>query len=170
MEKLGFQLPILLAQIVNFALLVVVLRKLLYGPILKALTERRKKIEEGLAFARHAKEEEETLARRKEEVLKDAREEGKLILERAKKDAKALRDEILAGGKEEVLKLKEKAEKELTVRFEKQSEEAVSHAVDIAANLVRKLLPDILTTEKQHTLIIHELKKLETHHDQPKHG
>ena len=52
MEKLGIEPILLLTQVINFTILVVVLTKFLYKPILKMLDERKKKIEEGLTLSR----------------------------------------------------------------------------------------------------------------------
>jgi len=48
MEKLGIEPSLLLAQIINFAIIVVVLSKLLYKPILSMLEKRKREIEESL--------------------------------------------------------------------------------------------------------------------------
>ena len=46
--SLGINLPILIAQLVNFTILLVILRKFLFGPIVRMVDERRRRIEEGL--------------------------------------------------------------------------------------------------------------------------
>ena len=48
MENIGIEPYQLLTQVINFALMIFILTKLLYKPILKGLEERKKKIEEGL--------------------------------------------------------------------------------------------------------------------------
>ena len=54
-EALGLNLPQLIAQIVNFAILLIILRLTLYKPILKMLDERKQKIAEGLNAAEDRK-------------------------------------------------------------------------------------------------------------------
>src|SRR3989344_2561811 len=53
-EQLGFDWKLLLSQAVNFLLLLFLLRKFAYLPLLKILKERRARIEEGLAKATEA--------------------------------------------------------------------------------------------------------------------
>ena len=48
MEKLGIQPILIIAQIVNFVILLLLLKKFLFKPILKVLDERKKKAEEVL--------------------------------------------------------------------------------------------------------------------------
>jgi len=65
LKSLGINLPSLLAQIINFTILLVVLYLLAYKPLLKILDERRRRIQEGLESAEQAKE---RLARAEDEV------------------------------------------------------------------------------------------------------
>ena len=53
-SKLGINIPGLIAQLVNFLILLVVLKIFLWGPILKVLDERKRRIEEGLNRAEQA--------------------------------------------------------------------------------------------------------------------
>ena len=55
MDKLGIEPVMLLTQVINFLVLVILLTKFLYKPILKLIDERRKKIEEGLQLAQEMK-------------------------------------------------------------------------------------------------------------------
>lgn len=164
MEKLGVELPLLITQIVNFTIMVVVLTKILYKPILKGLAARRKKIEEGLKLTEKMQLEEERLAKKQEEMLSDTREEARLILENAKKDGKKLKDELVAEGKQEVVEIKVKMERELRVKYEELSNQVVAHTIEIAAGLTRRVLPKILNEEAQHKLIEKELTRLEGKH------
>ncbi|MEK7165189.1 MAG: ATP synthase F0 subunit B, partial [Patescibacteria group bacterium] len=86
MEKLGIDIWLLFTQVVNFTIMVVVLNKFLYQPILRMLKERQQKIEAGLANAQKSLIEEEKQVKKRAEVLADAREEARAIIETAKKD------------------------------------------------------------------------------------
>lgn len=165
MEKLGIELPLLLTQIVNFTIMVIVLSKLLYKPILKALADRRKKIEEGLAFTQKARDEEEKLEAHKQKILKLAREEAGKILENAKKEGRHIKEDILTDGKKEIVTLKAKLEKEMQSREEEMASDIMSHTVDIAAGMVARLLPDILTEKDQHKIIIKQLNQIAKSHE-----
>lgn len=164
MEKLGIDPKLLVTQIVNFTIMVLLLSKLLYKPILKSLDARKKKIEEGLRFAEKAQVEEEKLKLRREEMLKETREEARVILVNTKKDAQKLKDEMLVAGKKELELLKLKQEKEVMVRFEELSSRVTAQTVDIAAEMVRRLIPNIMTSETQKKLIEKELKGLRDIH------
>ena len=161
MEKLGIELPLLVSQIVNVTILIVILNKLLYKPILKVLKDRKKKIEESLSFAERVKKEEETLEGKHQEVLKKARDEARLILEEAKKDGKRVKEEIFKEGKSEVDQLKLRQEKELQVKEEQLEREISAHTVDISIEILRRIIPEVLKEKDQHAIITRQLKEME---------
>ena len=51
MDELGLNVPVLVAQLVNFFLLLVILRLFLYRPILDMLDRRSQRIREGVEAA-----------------------------------------------------------------------------------------------------------------------
>lgn len=78
--------PILLAaQVVNFFILLFILKKLLYGPILKVLNERRKKIEDSLKNA-------EEIQRR----LQETEDQAEKIIAKTLKESQKILDETNA--------------------------------------------------------------------------
>ncbi len=131
MEKLGINLNFLVAQLVNFLILLALLRLFLYKPVLNMLAERRQRIKEGLEAAEKAKEEaareraefekkleeERKLAQQRiaeatrasekarEEIIKRAQEEAREIVARAREDAEKERERILAEARKQVAEL-----------------------------------------------------------------
>lgn len=165
MDKLGIQLSSLLTQIVNFTIMLIVLTKFLYKPILKALKDRKQKIADGLKYAEKMQFEEEKMVKKREDSIKQAKQDAKIILEKAKKDALAQKAEILEAGKKETSEMKVKLEKEMEDRSKEAAEEISRKTVDIAASMTKRLLEGILTDENQHALINRELRKLERSHE-----
>lgn len=84
---LGIDTPFLIAQVVNFLLLLVLLRWLLYRPLLAMLNQRRTTIEESLKQAAVAKEAADNAAVETKKQLDAAREQAKQIVEDAKAQA-----------------------------------------------------------------------------------
>ncbi len=165
MEKLGVELPLLITQIINFVIMIFVLTKLLYKPILKGLEKRRQKIEEGLKLTETVKIEEEHLQKRREEMVKEARIEARAILEEAKKAAKDASDEIINQGKQEVQTLKLKMENELNVRHSEMVKKLTLTTVTTATEMVKKLLPKLLNDKTQHDLVMTQLELMEKQHE-----
>lgn len=115
LHNLGIELGSLIAQAINFSILLVVLWKFLYTPILKMLSERSKKIEESL---KNAEKIEKTLANtesEKEEILNEAKKEADAILKAARKAGKDVEKGIVEAAEERaktiIIKAKEDAQK-----------------------------------------------------------
>lgn len=161
MEKLGIEPSLLLAQIINFSIIVVVLTKFLYKPILAMLAKRKKEIEEGLAITERLRIEEEKLDVRKEKLLNEARKEARVILEDAKMQGKDLEKEIVAGAHKEAQEIIEKAKREATATHESLSGNIRKEAVLLAAAMARRLIGGVLSPADQHKLIAKHLKELQ---------
>lgn len=82
-EALGLNLPQLIAQVVNFFVLLVILRLVAYKPILKMLDERKQKIAEGLNAAEIARAEAASAQANIQAQLDVARKEGQEIVANA---------------------------------------------------------------------------------------
>lgn len=77
MESLGLDLKLILAQIINFGLLVFVLSRFVYQPLIRLLDERKAKAEEILAKSKKIEEQLGALEDKEEEILKEAREKAR---------------------------------------------------------------------------------------------
>lgn len=160
MEKLGIELPQLLTQVVNFTIMVFVLTKFLYKPILKTLEERKRKIEEGLKFTEEVKEEIEKTEKNRQEIMDKAKTEARQKIEETKNSAKRLESEIITKAHKEAEEILIKGRKELE-QEKIEMEKAVSkHTVDIAAHMVEKLLNKMLSKEDHEALIEKKLREI----------
>jgi len=160
MEKLGIEPQLLLAQIINFAIIGFVLSKLLYKPILTMLEKRRKEIADGLALTEKLREQEVKLGDKKSKLVEEARKEARAILEEAKNRAKDEAGDILeeAHHQSEEVIAKAKVERE---RLKEEMAKGVSDsAVELAVAMTKRLLTGVLSSEEQHKLINKQLKEL----------
>ena len=106
-----------LFQVVNFGVILFLLNKILYKPVLKLLDDRAKKINDGMYLAeKNIKEAGETEKLKKAELAK-ARKEASAIIVLAEKDAKAKADAIIiearAKAKAEAVAILDRANKEV---------------------------------------------------------
>lgn len=119
-SQLGIDWRLLLAQVVNFLILLYVLKRFAFEPLKKFLHERQKTIEKGLEDASKAAQEREKLrvlhaelrvrAQKEAEVLLgEARTKGAEEYEEYVKKAKERAGEIVALAKQEIVNEKQKA-------------------------------------------------------------
>jgi len=126
MENLGLDLKVLIAQLVNFGLLLFVMKKYLYGPLVKAIDERNKKI--GTALDDGKKIEEKLLNIEKKEVE---------LLDIARQKSKNEREEIV----NIALKEKEKIVEEAKVSAQREIDKGMEK-LQVAQKEAVKVLSD----------------------------
>ncbi|MBI3384892.1 F0F1 ATP synthase subunit B [Candidatus Gottesmanbacteria bacterium] len=162
MEKLGIEPILLLTQVINFSILVIVLTKFLYKPILKMLDERKRKIEEGLALSREMATKKEELDRDREKVLDRAKNEGAKIIEEYKAQAKKMEAEIIASANEEAKRLKEKAKTDQEEEKKKMWSDLRKQLFILALEMSRKVVGEVLNDKAQRLILERKLKLLES--------
>lgn len=95
------------AQIINFLILVFLLKKFLYGPIIKAMAERERKMAEALESARQAEEEARERSRKLEEETRSFSAAKERLMDEARKNIEAWREDRLKNTRDEVEKMRE---------------------------------------------------------------
>jgi F-type H+-transporting ATPase subunit b len=161
MENIGIEPRQLLMQLINFTLMIVILTKLLYKPIIKMLDDRKKKIEDSLIMAEKTKEELEKTEKKREEVIKKAVLESKEIIEEAKKTAKKVEAEIIEKAQEEAKAVLEKGKKDLESERALMEKELKRQTIEIASNIAEKAIGQILSGPNQQKLIEKKLNELQ---------
>ena len=153
MEALGLNLPMLIAQIVGFLVLLYILSKLLYRPLLKVMDERAARIKESLEAAERAKEQAAASQEQMQEDMRKAREEGQQMIAQARDVASRFRDEEMAKAREEIAAERAKAEadiqRERDAAIEDLRQEFAGLAISAAERVVERSL-----SESDHRSII----------------
>jgi F-type H+-transporting ATPase subunit b len=144
--KLGF-------QIVNFLLLLWLLRRFAYKPVLGMLDERRRRIAKGLEDAEAAERDRELASAEREAAVAEARKEAQAMIARATKIADDSRAEIVAGAKAEAEKIVERAREEITGEKEKAMAELRSTVADLALSAAGKLVQSEMSGATQRRLV-----------------
>lgn len=161
LNKIGINAPLLSFQIVNFLILLVVLKKLLYKPVLEAIEKRKKEAEEGIALKEKLERKKEEIEKEHQFIIQEAREEAQLLIEQKKKEAQKIKNKILEQAqsqKKEILASGKKESKQLKIKMQKSVER---EALDAAAEIAEKILHDVLDDKKHHELINKQLIKYE---------
>ncbi|MBB6502732.1 F0F1 ATP synthase subunit B [Pedobacter cryoconitis] len=162
MELLVPEIGLVIFQTIAFLLLMFVLAKFAWKPVLAAIKEREHNIDEALNKAELAKQEMVRLAAQNEESLKGARAERDLML----KEAKILKDSIINEAKHQAqtegAKLIEKArieiENQKKAALAELKDQVSSLSIDIAERVLRNQLAD---KAKQQDFVADLLKDIE---------
>ena len=150
---LGLNLKLFIAQLINFAVILLVLWKWAYKPLLKILHKRQQKIEESVENAQKI---ETRLGQTEQEYQKkmaDARHDAMVIINRAEEDAQEHAMEIRKKNEEEVKKLIKTAKAHIATEKENAKQEIRTHAAQLVAAATAKLLEQEVDKEKSEAVI-----------------
>jgi len=114
LQTLGIQWPKLIAQTINFAIVLFVLWKWAYQPVLRMLELRRQKIAESMAQAERIRAELEATERQRTQILAEAQAQAQKLIEEARQAAARLQaqeaQKAVAAAEQILAKAREAAE------------------------------------------------------------
>lgn len=144
----------------SFLLLIFLVKKYAWGNITSILDARAEKITNDIDEAEAARKKAEELAAKREAELAGSRQEATTILETAKETAEKNKAHILSEANQEALRLKEKAQLEISQSKEEAMNSIKGDVADLTVNLAGKLLSQQLDSEGHRQLIDRYLNEL----------
>ena len=149
--------------ILTFLLLVFVLAKFAWKPLLKMLQDREDMVRSSLEDAEKAKSELERLNEESEAIMAKARFEVQSILADGKAAAEKVKDDIIAKSKEQANKIREDAGNQIQVEKDKAISEIKKEVVNLTLSVAEKLIQKNLSDADNKSLIEESLKKVQTY-------
>ena len=146
--------------ILTFLLLLTVLAKFAWKPLLKMLKDREDLIRSSLEDAEKAQTELANLNAEREEIINKARSEAQSILAEGKVAASKLKDETLKAAKDQAKSILTDAEKQIRIEKHKAIEEIKSEVVDLSLSVATKLIKKNISREDNQTLIDESLENV----------
>jgi len=136
-----------------FALVLAVLGKFAWGPILSTLQSRESFIHEALAKAKHDRDAAEARLREYEERLATARAEATAIVEEGRRDAEAVKHKVEAAAKGEADKMIERARHEIQLATETATRELYQLSAKLATDMASRVIGRELSAQDHERLI-----------------
>ncbi len=139
LHALGIQWSALLAQAVNFGILIFLLARFVYKPVLKVIDDRRKAIADSMQQVKDIEKQKERIDQERAVILRKADEEGGELLARAKTEAEAIRTEIESAAKAQAKQIVAKGMEKLEVeraRLVKDVQDKLAHAIVKSAETI----------------------------------
>ncbi|HEU5086873.1 MAG TPA: F0F1 ATP synthase subunit B [Roseiflexaceae bacterium] len=154
MEKLGINWVLLIAQLVNVVLLVWLLKRFLYAPVLNMLNERTKRIQDSLSEADKVRAQMADAQRDNEAELVRARHEAAAIVSQAQERARAQEQEIIAQARQEADRIRADAREQAL----RERDQMIGDLKNQVATLVTQTATRVLGAELQsnHDKLIEE--------------
>jgi len=139
--------------IITFLILLIILRKVAWKPILAMIDERETTIRQSLEDAEQAREEAEKKMQEYEERLSEARKESRRIIAEGKESAEKIRDDIIAEAQSQKQQMIDDARSQIDAERKKAVQDIRDSVADIAISAASKILQRQLD-EKAHVDII----------------
>jgi F-type H+-transporting ATPase subunit b len=144
----------------TFILLLLILKKMAWGPILQTLAEREKRIRESLEKAEATQKEAAAAMAKHQENLEAAKREAQDLLAKSRKTAEATKEEILQKAQTEAANILERAKREINLEREKAVEELKKQAAELSIMIASKLIGKSLSKDEHKKLIEQSIKEM----------
>lgn len=140
MDKLGVEWSLLLSQLVNFGILLFLLRMFLYQPVLNMLAQRKERIAQSMRDAERVTAAAREAEQDKAKVLDAARREAQDIRSAATRDAEKIAQEIRSRAEQEASDIRMKAQADAKTQADQTLADANKQIADLAIAATEKLL------------------------------
>jgi F-type H+-transporting ATPase subunit b len=151
----------LVVQLVSFLLLLAVLYKILYRPLLAGLEGRSTAIQQQLAEAQAAREEAQRQLGAMEERIRAAHAEAQGLRERALREAAELRERLSAEARQEAARLVESAKAQVGQEVRRARAELRAEVGGLATQIAERLVRKSLSDEDHQRLVREALARIE---------
>jgi len=151
----------LIAQLLIFLVMLGILYRFAWGPLLRILNERRARIAQGVEATERAKRELEEAERERQTKLEEARREAQAMLDRITKQAEDLRKELEAKAREQADTLIARARAEIQQEREKAVQDLREQVADLAVLAASRIIGESLDAKKHRELIERAIEEAE---------
>ena len=153
MEALGISPNLLITQIINFVILFVLLRLLLYKPILGMLDSRKQKIQESLEYAERVKRDAAEQQKEFDRKLAAARREAQAAAAAAAQVGEKEREAILVQAREDARKLVEQAKGQIEYERKQMMSDLREEVVRLSLLAAQKVVSQSLDDQAHRKLV-----------------
>lgn len=160
LETLGINPQFILVSLVGFLILLFVLSKFAFGPLVHTLQARQDKIRGDLDEAQARRDEMVALQRDYEQRLAKIEDEARDKIQAAVKEAQLARDQILAKAHDDAQVIVQRGQEEATAERAKLLVESRNQIVDLATLMARQSARENLSVAGQAGLIDDAIAKI----------
>jgi len=147
--------------ILTFLVLLGLLAKFAWRPLLQALESRQESIRRSLDDARQAKQDLERLHQESAQIIRQARVEADGIITRSRADAERLREEMKQKARAEADTIVKSAERQIQLETTRALQQIRTEAVDLSVMIASKIIQRNLSKEDNERLIDEALRQVQ---------
>ena len=148
--------------IITFVVLLTLLAKFAWGPLLQMLDSRQQAIRKALDDAQLAKKELERLEQESTQIVRKARADAEAIISESRADAERLKEELRQKARSEADGIVRNAERQIQLETARALQQIRNEAVDLSVMIASKIIQRNLSKEDNERLIDDALKQVES--------
>jgi F-type H+-transporting ATPase subunit b len=141
------------AQIINFLILLFILGKFAYKPLMKVLDERRERVANDLETAEKTRVEAEALKAQYSKQLADAREEANAILDKANKAGQKVHDDYMAQAQAEKDQMMTAAKQTIADEKDQALTDVRAQVITLATEIASKVVDQKLNSAADQEMV-----------------
>ncbi len=158
--EMGLMFGDMIVQLVMFIILLALITKFAWRPLMNVMEERENHIANEIDSAEKSRQESERLMREAQDELKGTRQNAQQIIEDAKLTAKDQEETLIAEAKQEAERIKINARQEIEQEKEKAIQALQAQVGTLSVQIASKVIEKELSMEEQETLINEYLEKV----------
>jgi F-type H+-transporting ATPase subunit b len=155
-EQLGIDGRWFLSQLVNFIVLLIILQRFLYKPMLKMLTDRQERIRESMDYAERVKKEAERAERDYAKRVDAADQEAAAIITAARQMAKDEAEKIMAAARVDAERLMQQEKQKVEYERKRAMDDARKDVEDLALKAAERVLGSVLGDESTQRRVVQD--------------
>lgn len=163
LSKLGIDWKLLLAQVVNFAILLGILTLFVYRPLLTLIDARRERIRKSLQEAERIERQAQEMEKLRAEHLRKIDAEAGAFLERAKKQAEEMKKDILVAAEKEATQILARGREQLAAERAAVTSEVQGALVAMIMRMTEKILQREFSSADQERIVAAVMNDLPRH-------
>lgn len=153
MDKFGLDPLLVAAEIVNFLIVLYILKRFLYKPVFSMLKKREDAVKDGLAKAEEGKKALEKAEAEEKKILKKASETASQIIKDAKEQSAQIVKDAQEKSKSEAKKIIADAKAQIEIERKDTEAKLLKDVTGLSVELLRKSLSKILTDKEQDEVV-----------------
>jgi len=149
-----------IAAIIVFVVLLVVLKKMAWGPILKGLQDREAKIRGDLEAAEHSAAKAKQTQSEYEQQLSDAHEQVRKLIDQGKVEAQRIADQLKQAAQDDIVQMGERAESDIRSAKEQALTDIYTQTATLATDVAGRILKRQINSGDQQQLVDEAVNEL----------
>src|ERR1700722_8699544 len=160
-QTFGLNPYLTIAQIVNFLILLYILKRYLYPPLFKVFKKREELVKESIEKAEQSEKALEKAKEQEKEIIKNARLTGDDIIKEAKEQSEEIVKQAEISAKERVDKIINDAKSQIALETAQAQEELNKYVLGLSMDMLKKTLSNVFTEKEQSEIIDKAMKEMQ---------